>query len=244
MRALIVDDERLARKRLRRMLEKAEGVEVVGEAADGEEALSRVAELAPDVVFLDIRMPELDGFEVARRLPEGAHLVFTTAYDEYAVDAFAAAAVDYLLKPIEEKRLAAALDKVGRLQGGEDRAELERLLKKLTECQTAPRVTARRGDTIRVFDPREISRFHAADRYTVFRHDGREFLLDDPIVTLEKRLGDLGFVKIHRAELINLGHVRALTREDDRTWVELVDGQRAAVSRRHLGRLKERLGIP
>ena len=244
MRALIVDDERLARRRLRRMLAELVGVEVVGEASDGEEALARVGELAPDVVFLDIRMPELDGLEVARRLPEDAHVVFTTAYDEYAVDAFAAAAVDYLLKPIEAKRLAAALDRVGRLRGGGERAELERLLAKLTERRRTLRVTARRGDTIRVFDPREISRFHAADRYTVFRHDGQEFLLDDSIVTLEKRLADLGFVKIHRAELINLGHVRALSREDDRTWVELVDGQRAAVSRRHLSRLKERLGIP
>ena len=244
MRALIVDDERLARRRLRRMLAELAGVEVVGEASDGEEALARVGELAPDVVFLDIRMPELDGLEVARRLPEDAHVVFTTAYDEYAVDAFAAAAVDYLLKPIEEKRLAAALDRVSRLRGGGERAELERLLAKLTERRRTPRVTARRGDTIRVFDPREISRFHAADRYTVFRHDGQEFLLDYSIVTLEKRLADLGFVKIHRAELINLGHVRALSREDDRTWVELVDGQRAAVSRRHLARLKERLGIP
>ena len=105
-------------------------------------------------------------------------------------------------------------------------------------------MTARSGDTIRVFDPREISRFHAADRYTVFRHEGREFLLDDSIVALEKRLGELGFFKIHRAELVNLGHVRALSRRDDRTWVELTDGQRAAVSRRHLGALKERLGIP
>lgn len=244
MRALIVDDERLARNRLRRMLAHFPGIEVVGEAADGEAALARVAELEPDVVFLDVRMPELDGLEVARRLPDRARVVFTTAYDQYAVEAFDAAAVDYLLKPIEQRRLAAAVDKLERIGAGGGQAELERLLDRLTARSTTPRVTARRGDTIRVFDPREISRFHAADRYTVFRHDGQRFLLDESIVALEKRLGDLGFVRVHRAELINLGHVRALTREDDRTLVELTDGQRAAVSRRHLGRLKKRLGIP
>lgn len=244
MRAVIVDDERLARSRLRRLLASHRDVEVVAEAADGEEALARVAEAAPDVVFLDVRMPELDGLEVARRLPAQARVVFTTAYDEYAVEAFAAAAVDYLLKPIEPSRLAAALDRIRRLKSGEERAKLEHLLERLTGPDAPPRITARRGDTIRVFDPREIRRFHAADRYTVFRHGGGEFLLDDSIVALEKRLAPLGFVRVHRAELINLAHVRALRREDDRTQVELDDGQRAVVSRRHLKRLKERLGIP
>ncbi len=244
MRVLVVDDERLARNRLRRMLERFEEVEVVGEAADGEEALARIAEQRPEVVFLDIRMPELDGLAVARRLPPDTRVVFTTAYDEYAVDAFEAAAVDYLLKPIESERLAAAVEKVRRLTPAVERGELERLLKKLAGGAETPRVTARRGDTIRVFDPREISRFHAADRYTVFRHAGDEYLLDESIVALERRLGDLGFVRVHRAELINLGHVRALKREDDQTLAELADGQRAVVSRRHLRRLKEKLGIP
>ena len=243
MRALIADDERLARNRLRRMLESL-GVEIVGDAADGEEALEQVSRRRPDVVFLDIRMPEMDGLEVARRLPEDIRVVFTTAYDEYAVEAFEAAAVDYLLKPIEHERLAIAVDKVRRLEEAPDRGDFERLLKRLTERAEPPRVTARRGDTIRVFDPREISRFHASDRYTLFRHAGREYVLDESIVSLERRLAGLGFVKVHRSELINLGHVRALRREDDQTLAELADGQRAVVSRRHLKALKQRLGIP
>ena len=94
MRALIVDDERLARKRLRRMLAPFDDVEIVGEAADGTEALARIAETSPEIVFLDIRMPEMSGLEVARRLLESARVVFTTAYDEYALEAFDAAAVD------------------------------------------------------------------------------------------------------------------------------------------------------
>jgi two-component system LytT family response regulator len=247
MRALIADDERLARKRLRRMLERLDDVEIAAEAADGEETLTKVSEVRPDVVFLDIRMPEMDGLEVARRLPEGIRVVFTTAYDSYAVEAFDAAAVDYLLKPIEEERLAKAVEKLRKLAATPASAELQLLFERLSERRATgelPRVTARRGDTLRVFDPREISRFHAADRYTVFRHGGREYLLDESIVSLERRLARLGFVKVHRSELINLAAVRALRREDDQNLAELADGQRAVISRRHLKQLKERLGIP
>ncbi|MBT8469054.1 MAG: LytTR family DNA-binding domain-containing protein [Deltaproteobacteria bacterium] len=246
MRALIVDDERVARNRLKRMLGRLEGVEVVGEAADGPDALERIAELEPDVAFLDIRMPGMDGLELAGKLPETTQVVFTTAYDDYALQAFETSAVDYLLKPIEAERLEAAVRKLEQRIGqpAAATADLERLLEKLAGRDDPPRITARRGDTIRVFDPRTISRFHAEDRYTVFRHDGRDFLLDESITSLERRLGDLGFLRTHRSELVRLDAIRALYREDDVNYLELDDGQRAAVSRRHLKALKQRLGIP
>ncbi len=246
MRALIVDDEAIARNRLKRMLARldpAVSVEVVGEAANADEALERIRALEPDVVFLDIRMPGMDGLELARRLPDGTHVVFTTAYDEYAVPAFDAAAVDYLLKPLEAARLAAALHKVRRLQAPLPRRELERLLTEIAARRAPPRIAARHGDTVRIFDPREISRFHAQDRYTVFCHTGREYLLDDSIVALETRLTAWGFLRVHRNELVNLDHVKAVRREDDETLVDLANGERAAVSRRHLVELKRRLGI-
>ena len=245
MRALVVDDERVARNRLKRMLGRLDGVEVVGEAADGAEALERIAELEPDVAFLDIRMPGMDGIELARRLPAATRVVFTTAYDDYAVQAFETSAIDYLLKPIEAERLEAAVRKVEQRVGRPAATgELQRLLEKIAGRDDPPRITARRGDTIRVFDPRTISRFHAEDRYTVFRHDGRDFLLDESITSLEERLADLGFLRTHRSELVRLDAIRALGREDDASYVELADGQRAAVSRRHLRVLKQRLGIP
>jgi len=245
VRALVVDDERVARNRLKRMLGRLDGVEVVGEAADGAEALERIAELEPDVAFLDIRMPGMDGIELARRLPAATRVVFTTAYDDYAVQAFETSAIDYLLKPIEAERLEAAVRKVEQRVGRPAATgELQRLLEKIAGRDDPPRITARRGDTIRVFDPRTISRFHAEDRYTVFRHDGRDFLLDESITSLEERLADLGFLRTHRSELVRLDAIRALGREDDASYVELADGQRAAVSRRHLRVLKQRLGIP
>ena len=225
------------------MLAAHDDLEILGEAGDGREALERIQDLGPDVVFLDIRMPELDGLELARRL-EDVQVVFTTAYDEYAVEAFETSAVAYLLKPIDKKRLAAAIDKVRSQQSRSGDQDIEHLLRRIASRDEPPRITARRGDSIRVFDPREISRFHAQDGYTGFRHEGRVFLLDDTITGLAERLADWGFVRIHRGELVNLSHVKALRREDDQSLVELADGQRAPVSRRHLKELKQRLGIP
>jgi DNA-binding LytR/AlgR family response regulator len=243
MRALIVDDEPVARRRLKRMLAVHDDLEVVGEAGDGREALERIDELEPDVVFLDIRMPEIDGLELAKQLEE-VQIVFTTAYDEYAVEAFETSAVAYLLKPIEKERLAAAINKVRKKQDLSGDQDIERLLRRIAGRDEPPRITARRGDSIRVFDPREISRFHAQDGYSGFRHEGRVYLLDDTITALAKRLADWGFVRTHRGELVNLSEIKALRREDDQSLVELSDGQRAAVSRRHLKELKKRLGIP
>lgn len=117
MRVLIVDDEPPARRRLRRMLERMPGVEVCGEAGDGVEALERIAERAPDLVLLDVRMPGLDGIELARRGESLLPIVFTTAYDEYALRAFEVAAVDYLLKPIRAERLRGALERARERSG-------------------------------------------------------------------------------------------------------------------------------
>lgn len=240
---LIVDDEAVARRRLHRQLEKIPGVEILGEAADAEEALAAVAERPPRVVLLDIRMPGMDGLELAERLPPGTHVVFTTAHEEYAIGAFEAAAVDYLLKPISGERLAEALDRARRLEAPIAGHDLARLLRSATGTEEPPRVAARRGETLRLFDPRQIARFHATEGYTEFRHDGRRYLLDDSIVGLAARLKPWGFLRVHRAELINLHQVRSLRRVDDSTVVELADGQRATVSRRQVRALKRALGV-
>jgi DNA-binding LytR/AlgR family response regulator len=242
---LIVDDEAPARRRLARMLARLDEVEIVGEAADGDEALERIRETAPDVVLLDIRMPGRDGLEVATSLGgDGPHVIFTTAYEEYAVRAFEASAVDYLVKPVEPARLESALEKARRLGERQDPAALSRLLERLAGRSDPPRISARHGDAVHVFDAREIPRFHAEGGYSAFRHEGREYLIEDSIVSLERRLEAWGFLRVHRGELVNLEHVRALKREDERSYLELDDGQRAWVSRRHLGELKRRLGLP
>ncbi|UCF66327.1 MAG: response regulator transcription factor [Acidobacteriota bacterium] len=243
MNVLVVDDERVARHRLIRLLDKIDTVTVVGEAADGEEAREKIRELDPDLVLLDIRMPGIDGLELALTTPDMPHVIFTTAYEEYAVRAFEASAIDYLLKPIEADRLSRALEKARLLDQPQDRRELERLLQQMLGAGDPPRITARRGETLRVFDPREIARFTAREGYTAFRHEGREYLLENSITSLEERLGKLGFLRVHRRELVNLSLVRAITKQDEATVVELASGERALVSRRQVSVLKERLGI-
>jgi DNA-binding LytR/AlgR family response regulator len=241
VRVLVVDDEPLARRRLVRLLAQIAGVELAGEAADGVEALQSIERERPDVVLLDIRMPGLDGLALAESREGLPPIVFTTAHDEYAVRAFEVSAVDYLMKPVKLERLRAALAKArGRASG--DGAGLRALLERLLPPEVAP-VVARAGASVRVFDPRSISRFRAEDKYVVFRAGGRDHLLDESLSRLEERLAPLGFVRVHRAELVNLGHVRALHGRDDEARVELSDGQTAPVSRRFAAELRRRLGI-
>ncbi|MDC0721752.1 LytTR family DNA-binding domain-containing protein [Nannocystis sp. bb15-2] len=226
----MVDDEAPARRRLVRMLERIAGVEVVGEAEDGLAAVRLIGELRPDVVLLDIHMPELDGIELAETTADMPAIVFVTAHPDYAVRAFAVAAQDYLLKPVQQERLEQALARVEARSAAAQRA--------------APiRISARAGDSVRLFDPRAITRFHAADKYTVFRVGGEEHVLDDSLNTLEERLGGLDFLRVHRSELVNLLEVRTLHQRDGAAVLELSDGQRAQVSRRALAEVKRRLGL-
>ncbi len=240
MRVLIVDDEPLARRRLARMLQRLPGVEVAGEAADGIEALECIRTLRPDCVLLDVRMPGLDGIALATSGGDLPPIVFTTAFDEYAVRAFETGAVDYLLKPVEAPRLEAALARV-RQRALANPAHLERLLNDVLRRDEPVRITARAGNVVRVFEAREIARFRASDRYTIFKHEEHEYVLDDSLAMLEARLPR--FVRVHRSELLNLDQVRALRFEDDGAVAVLADGQVAPVSRRALPDLKRRLGM-
>jgi DNA-binding LytR/AlgR family response regulator len=225
------------------MLEEIGDVEVVGEASDGLETIARVSELRPDLVLLDIRMPRLDGLTLARTHAELPPIVFTTAYDQHAVEAFDACAVDYLLKPIKRERLERALARA-RLSRGDD-ARVIKLLGNLLETKTAAgtRVLTRDGDTVRVFDACEIVRFYAADKYSAFLSAGREHLLEESLNTLEARLSAHDFIRTHRAELLSLKHIISFHAERTGGRVELSDGQRARVSRRHVPALRRALRL-
>lgn len=240
MRVLIVDDEPLARSRLKRMLERIAAVEICGEAADGIEAREKIAALKPDLVLLDIHMPELDGLTLAATtlMPP---IIFTTAFQEHALEAFELAAVDYLLKPIEQDRLEKAIQRAQktRLDGASLRGLLEQALGR-TETQ---RIAARSGSTVHFFDPREIGRLSSSDKYTLLTHQGAEYLLDDSLNTLEQKLAPFGFLRVHRSELVNLSAVKALHLDDGGAVLELKDGQKAQVSRRMLAQVKARLGL-
>ena len=247
MRALIVDDEPLARSRLRRMLAAIGGVQVIAEAADGHEALVRIREDQPDVVFLDIRMPGMYGISVATEIDDRPLTVFTTAYDEHAIEAFDAAAVDYLLKPIQRERLETAVKRLAaRLQESAPPTPLAETLRRVLRDDPdahACRIQATEGHDIHLFDARELTRLFASAKYVVVRRGEREFLIEESLSDLEVRLAPYGFFRTHRAELVNLRSVQTLTQHDGVTQLVLRDGQVANVSRRLLPELKRALGL-
>ena len=234
MNVLVVDDEAPARRRLLRMLREVPNVVVSGEAASGASAIEAIERLRPDVLLLDIEMPEIDGLTLAGgSVPP---VIFVTAHERHAVPAFEVDAVDYLLKPVRHERLVQALEKAARRIGAISAGVAE------TDAGPARIVTFDRGTT-RIFDARKLTRLWSCDKYTVFLAGGAERLTAETLSTLEKRLAPFGFVRVHRAELIRLSAVRSLGARDGILEVELEDGQFARVSRRSVASLKAQLGL-
>ena len=214
LRAIIIDDEELARKRLRKMLQEYESIEVVEEASNGEEAVERVGSLKPDLIFLDVQMPPFDGFEVVRRLRHKPLIIFTTAYDEYALKAFEENSVDYLLKPIEQQRLDKAIEKLLHFQSpqGSDMADrLEQLLTHLSS-PALRRLRVRTGDKIVLVDTADIVYFEAKDKYTFLHTVDQEHLIDETLNELEQKLDGRDFARIHRSAIVNLKYVREIVK--------------------------------
>lgn len=244
MRALIVEDEPLARDTLRDFLRDEADVELVGEAADGAAAVAAIDGLAPDVVFLDIRLPGLSGLGVLERLRHRPWVVFTTAYDRYAVSAFELEAVDYLVKPFGRSRFAAMLERVRRrLAGGEPGPAVERARDALAG-QPLRRLFARRGDRVIPIATARIVRIEAEGDYVAV-HCGadRPFLLSVSLADLEDRLDPERFERVHRSHLVNLDHVREMRSFDDRRLaIRLGDGSEVIASRTGSQRLRARLG--
>ena len=221
MKVAIVDDEPLARKRVRRLLDELADIEIVGEAGDADAATALIHAADPDVLLLDIQMPGRDGLALARELGVRPAIIFTTAHGQFAVDAFDTAAVDYLLKPISADKLARALDRA----------------RQRLATPSAPRITARAGDVTTVIAVDRIARFHAEHKYTSFVVDGVEHLIEVSLSELETKLAPWGFMRVHRAELVQLAHVRALRGNE----LELVTGELVPVSRRSLPDVRRRL---
>ncbi len=199
VRTLLVDDEEPARQRLRQLLAPLPEVDVVGEAADGEEALEQIAALEPQLVFLDIQMPGCSGLEVASSLPSpGPRIVFCTAYDQYAVDAFELNAVDYLLKPVSRARLREALERV--LARKEARTGWHRVAR----GQPPRRFLAKRGARYRVFPSQEVLYFGTEDGLTKLCTAQAEGWMQPTLSQLEKRLDPSCFYRVSRAAIVNL----------------------------------------
>lgn len=240
MLVLIVDDEPLARRRLARILASWNDVEVVGEAGDGAHARESITATRPDVILLDVDMPEVDGLTLAADA-DIPPVVFVTAYAEHAVRAFELAAVDYLLKPVEAPRLRQAIDRARR-RGGIAQSDLRAVFRHARASEAAPpRLVARRGSTAHWLDLGDVTRLRAADKYVLVHVGGREYVLDESLAELQARLEPHGFLRIHRAELVAASAIVSLSLLEGEAHVTLRDGQRAPVSRRSLAGLRRRL---
>ncbi|HTR34531.1 MAG TPA: LytTR family transcriptional regulator DNA-binding domain-containing protein [Bryobacteraceae bacterium] len=247
MRAFLVDDEALALKRLQRLLAATKRVDIVGTSSDPVEAVPAILAAKPDVLFLDIQMPAMTGFEVLSHLDPQPWVVFTTAYDKYALEAFGVNSVDYLLKPIEAAQLDRALDKIERLSGG-GRPEIQSLLEKLTarSADYPDRIASRVGERVELVDLSHVTHFFAADKLTYAATASKNHVVDHTIQELEQKLDPRRFIRIHRAILLNVDYVQELHAGfAGRMIVRLKDAKRTdlTVSRDRVRALKQRLGI-
>jgi two-component system LytT family response regulator len=253
LRAYLVDDEPLALERLRRLLEQTGRVEVTGSTTEPEKAVAALTADPPDVCFLDIQMPRLSGFEVLARLPIQPIVIFTTAYDQYALKAFDVNSVAYLLKPVEPDALDRALKKVERLRGADQLAppDLQVLLKQLTDSlrETRPeypdRIASRLGDRLRFLDLARVTHFYAQDKLTYAVSGGKAYCVDYAIAELETKLDPKKFVRIHRSTVVNVEWIKEVASLPGGALnVRLKDGQDTdlTVARDRAREFKARVG--
>ena len=232
MKVLIVDDEQLARDRLARMLGEIEGVTVVGQAANGMQAVERCDALTPDIVLLDIRMPGMDGLEAARHMAgmeEPPAVVFCTAYEEHAIDAFNVQAVGYLLKPVRRDDLVRVIASATR----PNRAQLAALSVEEGSKRTHISARTRRGLELVPID--DVCFFQADQKYVTVRHPGGELLIDDTLKELEDEFGER-FIRVHRNALVSAKHIIGLDRNEEGQYQIRLRGvpDGIDISRRHV----------
>ena len=241
LRTLLVDDEQPARDRLRQLLAGMDGLEIVGEAEDGVQAIERVAELTPDLILLDIQMPGCTGLEVAASLarPRPA-IIFCTAFDQYAVDAFELQAVDYLLKPVNRARLHAALTRVREQHGGERDQHLDHVSR--TDALSPSRFLARKGTRFRIVPRHEVVAFTFHEGLTRLHTAGEQLWMQPTLVALARRLDPHAFLQVSRTAIVNLDAIHEAKPFPDGTGeVVMNNGLTFPVTRRRWRLLIDRL---
>jgi two-component system response regulator AlgR len=233
MKILIVDDERPARDRLKRLLTPMEGCEIVGEARNGQEAVDLNRNLGPDLILLDIRMPGMDGLEAARIISQQSRppaIIFTTAFSDHALEAFETHAMDYLLKPVKVDRLREAIDASARL----NRMQMQDQIETLDTGQSRKHICARVRGNLVLIDLADIFYFQAEQKYVTVRHKGGEVLIEEPLKALEQEFAD-HFYRIHRNALVRLDRIAGMKNSAGSHQVFFHDiDETLEVSRRHL----------
>ena len=244
MRALIVDDEPLARRGVLLRLRKFRDIEVVGECGDGASAIKKILTLAPDLVFLDVQMPEMDGFEVLHALPADAvpAVIFVTAYEQHAVRAFDVHALDYLVKPIDDDRFFAAVNRALKLGQAQLSHRVIRLLGN-RPGEYVSRFPVRNGQRIQIVRTEEIDWISASGDYAELHARGKIYLIRETMNSLQQKLDPAMFVRIHRSRIIRGDFIRELRLIDNREYVvKLSDGSEHRSSRTYADQLERWLG--
>ena len=245
MKILIVDDEKLARDRLARLIEKSEQHSVVGEASNGYIAIEQIEKLQPDIVLLDIRMPSMDGLEVARhltKLDNPPAVIFCTAYGEHALEAFQTQAVGYLLKPVKAEQLLAALNTATR----PNRAQLVQITTQDTAKKTAARqhISASTRHGLVLVPLTEVRCFIADHKYVTVYHTKGELLIDDALKDIEEEFHER-FVRVHRNAVVSLSHVEGMEKTPAGHYLLRLQGTafKPAISRRNVTQLRNQLKL-
>lgn len=251
LRVLIVDDEPVARRGIARLLQEAPDVEIVGECGDGAAAVEAIATLAPDLVFLDVQMPELDGFAVIEAVGAGRMpaVVFVTAFDQHAVRAFDAQAIDYVLKPIDPERFRRALQRARAMLSEPEEGFVRRVseaLKILGRSEPSPhpaRLAIRSEGRVRLVDIDTVERLVAAGNYVEFHASGKLHLMRETMASLEARLDPRRFVRVSRAAIVDVARIREVQPLFNGDFVVLLEsGAQVNGSRRHRAALEKLLG--
>jgi two-component system, LytTR family, response regulator len=243
LRVVVVDDEPLARAVVREYVAAHPGVEIVAECANGFEAVKAVSELSPDLMLLDVQMPKLSGFEVLELIGRTVPVIFTTAYDQYALSAFEVHAIDYLLKPFSAERFAEALTRARERLAARDAMPVEALVNETRNKQTPlERVLIRDGSRVHVLPIDTIDYVEAQDDYVAFQAGGKSYLKDQTLAAVEALLDPARFVRIHRSYLLNIERIARveLYAKDSRIAI-LRDGTKLPVSRAGSARLAKLL---
>ena len=243
MRVIIVDDEPLARQRLRHLLSRAADIEIVGEGSSGLDAIALIESLAPDLVFLDIQMPDLDGLAAMAQLPASARppVIFVTAHDTYAHQAFEVEALDYLLKPFSVERFEEALARARRRIAGAqgDAPQIASLLSILRDGRRPHRLVAKSGDNVAFIRFDEIDWIESAGNYARVHVGAEAHLIRETMKNLEARL-DHRFIRVHRSTIVNSDRIKVITADSGGApWVVLRDGTRLSAGRYIESRLKK-----
>jgi len=249
MRALIVDDEPLARRGVVLMLRQFEDIDIVGECGDGRSAVDRILERSPDVVFLDIQMPGMDGFDVLRALPIESMpaVIFLTAHDQHVLQAFDFHALHYLLKPVDDTRFAAAISRVRDLADSKLKNDLAQRVRKMldgTSHRYASRFAVQTGSRIQIVVAEDIEWVGSAGNYVELHVNGRSFLLRESMASFEQRLDPAKFIRIHRSRILQSKVIAELQSIENREFmVTLSDGSEHRSSRTYADRLERWLSF-